>query len=69
MFSLSKVVSWCLIHYHANCVDITNCLGQLKLISEEEWNERNKKHIMALLTNPQINPQGLFLQKEEDEHS
>lgn len=65
MFSLSKIVSWALIHYHANMVDITNCLGQLHLISMDEWEERNKKHVMALIMNPQINTKGMFIHDEE----
>lgn len=68
MFSLSDMLAKFLIHYHANCIDITNCLGQLHLISEEEWDERNKNHVMALIKNPQINRAGLFLDKEEEEH-
>lgn len=67
--ALADIVAKILIHYHANCVDITNCLGQLHLISDEEWEERNKKHVMALIQNPQINKAGLFLDKEEDKHS
>ena len=67
--ALADIVAKILIHYHANCVDITNCLGQLHLISDEEWEERNKKHVMALIQNPQINKAGLFLDKEEEKHS
>lgn len=67
MFSLSDVVAKCLIRYHAACVDITNCLGQLHLISDEEWNRRNRDHFMALVKNPQINRAGLFLH-DDDEH-
>ena len=55
MFSLSDLVAKILIHYHANCIDITNCLGQLHMISEDEWEKRNKDHFMALINNPQIN--------------
>ena len=69
MFSLSDIVAKALIHYHANMIDITNCLGQLKLISKDEWERRNRDHVMALIENPQINKAGLFLDEEEDEHS
>lgn len=70
MFSLSDILAKIIVHYHANCVDITNCLGQLKLISKEEWERRNWNHIKALIENPQINRAGLFLQEEnEEEHS
>jgi hypothetical protein len=51
---LAFVVAKALAYYHATCVDITNCLGQLHLISDEEWEERNKKHVMAVFTNPVI---------------
>lgn len=67
--ALSEILAKIIVQYHAIGVDITNCLGQLHLISEEEWNERNKNHVMALIKNPQINKAGLFLDKEEDEHS
>ena len=67
--ALSEILAKIIVQYHAIGVDITNCLGQLHLISEEEWNERNKNHVMALVRNPQINKAGLFLDEEEDEHS
>lgn len=67
MFSLSDMLARILIHYHATCVDITNCLGQLHLISDEEWNRRNCDHVMALVRNPQINRNGLFLHDDEKE--
>lgn len=66
---LSEILAKIIVHYHAIGVDITNCLGQLKLISNEEWERRNWNHIKALIENPQINKNGLFLDKEEDEHS
>ena len=67
VFSLSDIVAKCLIRYHAACVDITNCLGQLHLISAEEWERRNCDHVMALVNNPQINRNGLFLNDDEKE--
>lgn len=67
--ALSEILAKVIIQYHAIGVDITNCLGQLHLISEDEWNERNKNHVMALIKNPQINKAGLFLDKEKYEHS
>lgn len=62
---LARIVAKALIRYHATCVDIANCLGQLHLISYEEWNRRNLKHVMALVNNPQINRNGLFLKDNE----
>lgn len=69
MFSLSDMLAKIIVRYHAIGVDITNCLGQLHLISDEEWERRNWNHIKALIENPQINKAGLFLDKEEDKHS
>ena len=66
---LSEILTKVIIRYHAIGVDITNCLGQLHLISDDEWERRNRDHVMALVKNPQINKNGLFLDKEEDEHS
>lgn len=65
---LAKIVANALIAYHVTCIDITNCLGQLHMISDEQWEERNKKHFMAMIENPQINRNGLFI-KDDEEHS
>lgn len=65
---LAKIVAKALIAYHTTCIDVTNCLGQLHLISYEQWEERNKNHFMAMVENPHINRKGLFI-KDEEEHS
>lgn len=65
---LSEILAKIIVHYHAIGVDITNCLGQLHLISDREWERRNWNHIKALIENPQINRNGLFLDKDEEEH-
>lgn len=66
--ALSEMLAKVIVHYHAIGVDITNCLGQLKLISKEEWERRNWNHVKALIENPQINKAGLFLE-EDEKHS
>ena len=68
IMELAKIVAKALIAYHTTCIDITNCLGQLHMISDDTWEERNKNHFMAMICNPQINPHGLFI-NDDEEHS
>lgn len=55
---LAKIVSKAIFWYHTTCIDVTNCLGQLHLISDEEWEKRNAHHMMTLVTERYPNATG-----------
>ena len=46
---MEKIVARLLVHHHANMVGLTNILGMLHLISEEEWERRNCNHTMEVV--------------------
>lgn len=47
--NMEKIVARLLVHHHANMVGITNILGMLHLISDEEWERRNCRHTMEVV--------------------
>ena len=38
------------LNYHANMVSMNNVLNQLNIISDERAEERNKNHVIIILT-------------------
>ena len=47
--SIEKLVLIAATHYHANLIDIHNALHALGLISDEQAEEFNRKHVMKLV--------------------